>query len=220
MKFVALNLLNGNDWVTIIFLLILALLGFVKYTYKGRLVELVAVFFSNRYFLHYGKESQLVLNQFNVIMFFVQTLVLSLYFFLAIQFYNPNFIVGIGLILFLKICGGLVLFFMFKLLLGYVFGVLFELKKQYSQVVFVKRTYLFSIAVISFPVLLLVFYVKNYNLLLFQLSFLLLSTLLIVRYLFVLKSNKSIILKDLFYFILYLCALEIAPLVLIFKIIN
>ncbi len=220
MKFFAMNLLIRSDWITIVFLLIFALLGLAKYTYKGRLVELVAVFFTKRYFLHYGKENQLVINRFNVILFSVQTLILSIYFFLTIQFYKPELIPVNGLILFLKICVGIVLFFLFKLLFGYVLAVLFEIKKQYNQVVFAKRTYLFSISVLLFPMLLLVFYAKNYNLLLFQLSVLLLSILLIVRYLFVLKSNKSVILKELFYFILYLCALEIAPLVLIFKIIN
>lgn len=220
MKFFALNLLVENDWVTIVLLFIIALLGFVKYTYKGRLVDLSVVFLTKRYFLLYGKESQQGLNRFNVILFLVQTLVLSLFVFLAIQFYKPNLIEPNGFINFIKSCSWIALFFLIKFLAGYALAVLFEMTKQYNQIVFAKRTYLFSLSILSFPMLIIIIYVKNYNLLLFQLSILLIGTLLIMRYLFVLKSNKSVISRGLFYFILYLCALEIAPLVFVFKMVD
>ena len=208
-----------SDWVTVVFLLIFLLLGFVKYIYKDRLIELLGLFFNKRYFLSYGKEGKLIFNGFNAFLFLIQMLIMSLFTFLLIQFYFVEMVDDHGLFLFLKIVFGILSFFLIRYLIGFLLALLFETNKSHKEIVFSKISYLFAITIIILPLLLLAYYVKNYNLVLFQLVSLLFGALLIVRYMFVLKNNKRVALSRLFYFMLYLCALEIAPILLVFKII-
>jgi hypothetical protein len=51
----------------------------------------------------------------------------------------------------------------------------------------------------------------------FKITFLVFVILLVLRYSLVLVNNKKLITNNLFYFMLYLCALEIAPLAIILK---
>jgi hypothetical protein len=213
-------LLIKSDWVTAVFVLILLLLGAAKYLYKDRLSELAIVFFSKRYFLNFGKESQLIFSNFNKILFAVQTLVLALFIFLLTQFYFVAYSEENQLYLFLKIVIGISLYLSTRYAIGKILGVLFSLNRMQSRLAFSKTIYLYSISIIILPFILLTFYVKSLNLMMFQLTGLILCILLIVRYVFILKNNKSLLKNELFYFIVYLCALEMAPVLVVFKIIN
>jgi len=220
MYFLASFLLIKSDWVTAIFVLVLLLLGVAKYLYKDRLSDLAIVFFNKRYFLNFGKESQLIFSNFNKILFAVQALVFALFAFLLTQFYFLQYSEENPLYLFLKIVVGISLYFSIRYAVGKFLGVLFDLNKIQSRLAFSKMIYLFSISIIILPFLLLTFYIESLNLMMFQLSGLILCILLIVRYVFILNNNKSVLKNELFYLIVYLCALEMAPILVVFKIIN
>jgi hypothetical protein len=196
-------------------LLILLLIAIANYIYKERLFQLVLGFFTKRYLVRFGKDNNLIFNGFNAILFVVQLLVFSL-----LVFFYPNLIGHNSHLLFLKIVGLLGLFFLIRYLVGVLLATLFQLSKLHKSIIFVKITYLFAISVFIFPLLIIIFYANKYNLLFFQSTLFLLVVLLIARYVFVVKNNKNMMLSGLFYFILYLCALEIAPLLLILKLIN
>ena len=121
---------------------------------------------------------------------------------------------------FFKAIGVLGTFFALRYFLGYLLASLVEVNTLHLKVAFAKATYFFALSVVLVPFLLLVFYAKSYNLLFFRLAVLVLIILLIARYVFVFKNNKSEVFSRIFYFILYLCALEIAPILLFFKILN
>jgi len=208
-----------SDWTTVVFLLIFFLLGVAKWVYKERLFKLTSLFFSNEYFLAYGKDKKLIINGFNTILFSVQSLALSLLMFSFFYFYKPLIIVNNGLIFFLKIVLFTTSFFILRYLVSLLLGVLFEVNKQQEYLAFAKISYLFSSTVLILPLLFFVYYVKNYNLLVFQLTISVFTILLIIRYVVIFQNNKNKVLYQLFYFILYLCALEIAPFLLIYKLI-
>lgn len=214
------NLFIKSDWMTAVFLLVLLLFAIVKYFYKERLVELMLVFFTKRYLVRFGKDSNLIFNGFNAVLFTTLLLISTVVLYLCIHFYFPEVIVENELLLFLKIFGFIGLYFLVRYVIGLFLATLFQINKLHQSVVFVKMTYLFASSALIFPLLLIVFYVEEYNLLFFQLLLFILGILLITRYVFVMKNNKNIMLSELFYFILYLCALEIAPLLLIIKLIN
>jgi hypothetical protein len=78
-----------------------------------------------------------------------------------------------------------------------------------------KRSYLYSISIGLFFLNLLYFYgFKEINFLLLGIAL-----LFIIRFALIVINNKTLIIKELFYFILYLCAFEIAPLLILFKLI-
>jgi len=219
MNFLKLNLLLNNDWITIVFLAIFLLLVVVKLLYKERLFELATLFFSKRYFLKYGKEIPLIFNGFNSLLFLILNLVLSLMILVFAIEYKSELIGNQSLLFFLKINIGVALFFFFRFLVGFLLGLLFDIKQHQLMLSFAKMSYLFNTVLIIVPFLLFTFFIKKHNFLVFQFTLLLFSTLLIIRYIFVFRTNKSSLHNRWSNFFLYLCALEIAPLLLILKIV-
>ncbi|MDT0553663.1 DUF4271 domain-containing protein [Urechidicola vernalis] len=209
-----------GDWITAAFLLIFLLLVVAKYIYKERLLELTFVLFNKRYLINYRNEQGDFYNLFYILLFSVQILALSLLIYLTAHYIDVDNRIASIPFLFLKIIGVLICYFLIRHLIGMFLGQVFQLKKAQEKLAFVKISYLFSVSILILPFLIFAYYVNSYGLLAFRLLIVVLSILLIMRYVFTLKFNKSVVLGGLFYFILYLCALEIAPLLLIFKIIN
>lgn len=207
-----------NDWTTYIFIIILTLLAVAKWIYKEQLISLLTIFFSKDYFLKYGKNNQLIFNGFNTILFVIQGFVISLLIVCYQSLYNIEILDLNGLQLFSSIFFITIIFFGLRYIIGKVLASIFELTKEHEYLTFSKISYLYSIIVIILPFIFLSFYTKIYNFLLFQLTIVIFSILLIIRYINILINNKNLIFSRLFYFILYLCALEIAPILLIYKI--
>lgn len=213
------NLLLNNDWITLVFLIIFLLLVVAKLIYKERLFELFTLFFSKKYFLKYSKETPLIFNGFNALLFVMLNIILSLIILVFTLQYKPELIENQGFYFFLKINIGVTLFFFFRFLLGFLLGLLFSVKQQQLSLSFAKISYLFNSMLFILPFLLFTFFIKKHNFLVFQFTILLFTTLLIIRYIFVFRTNKNLLYKQWSNFFLYLCALEIAPLLLILKIV-
>ena len=94
-----------------------------------------------------------------------------------------------------------------------LFILLFELKQSISLFLISKRGFLYSISIGLLFLNIIYFYS-------FQNKYLLITgvgLLFLVRFLMILMINKNLIIKELFYFILYLCAFELAPLFVLFR---
>ncbi len=211
-------LLIKSDWTTFTFVIVVFLLAISKWLYKDRLFHLISIFFSKDYFIKYGKDTQLIFSWFNCLLFLVQALILSLLIVAYITLYKPTIIDSNSLYLFSLSFLAVILFFGIRYIVGKVLAIIFELNKAHDYLTFAKMSYLYSSVLLIIPFVFLTYYIKTYNLLLFQLTILLFTILLIVRYVNILINNKKIIFRRLFYFILYLCALEIAPILLTYKI--
>ena len=96
-----------------------------------------------------------------------------------------------------------------------VFMELLMIKKYLRHFFLSKRSYLYSISIGLFFLNVVYFYGFQRR------TFLLLGIVLLftIRLVFIVINNKNLIIKELFYFILYLCAFEIAPLFILFKLI-
>ena len=219
MNFLKLNLLLNNDWITFVFLFIFLLLVVTKLIYKERLFELATLFFSKKYFLKYGKETPLIFNGFNLLLFLILNIVFSLIVLVFAIEYKPELIGNQSILFFAKMNIGVTLFFFFRFVIGFLLGLLFDIKQHQLMLSFAKMSYLFNTVLFILPFLLFTFFIKKHNFLVFQFTLLLFSTLLIIRYVFVFRTNKSTLHNRWFNFFLYLCALEIAPILLILKIV-
>jgi hypothetical protein len=206
-----------NDWIMIAFIIIFSLLAIVKWLYKDRLFMLVTIFFSKDYFLKYGKESQLVFNWFNSILFIIQSIIISFLLLAYCVFYKPEIIQQNNSQLFLKIILLVSLFFLVRYIIGKFLAVIFELNKQHDHITFAKISYLYSSTLLILPFVFSIFYIKSYNLLAFHVTISIFTILLIIRYVVIFNNNKKVIFSQMFYFMLYLCALEITPILLILK---
>lgn len=208
---------QNKDWITIVFLVILVILTITKVVYNERLSRTNVFFLSRKYLsIYFNKEKRKLLNGFQILLFSVQLLALSLLIFLTNVYFQfevelLNF-KGYTLILF-----WVSLYYSSRYLLGLLLAYLFNFINEYSKIVFDKSNYFNNVILWLLPFLILSVYSRYYNKLFFEITAMLFVFLLIVRYILMLIMNKKLIFNNLFYFILYICALEIAPLIIVLK---
>ena len=208
---------QNHHWVSLVFLAILIFLTWAKVLYKDRLLHTATLFVSAKYlFIYYGKEKDNILNLFQFFLFMVQLLAVALLLYYANNLWQfskrLNALDG-----YLLLVAGVGLYFCFRYLIGLLLAEIFNIKNKFSRIVYDKVSYFNNLILWILPFLMLSAYADIYKEFLFKITFLLLVILLILRYVLVLVNNKKLIVNNLFYFILYLCALEIAPLAIILK---
>lgn len=216
--FEAKEIIHQNDnWVSLIFLAILIFLTLAKVFCKDRLLHTAMLFLSNRYLLiYFGKEKNDIVNLFQFLLFMTQLLGLSLLFYFANNLWQ--FSSGFNdLNGYLLLVGSVGLYFCFRYLMGLFLAEIFKIKNKYNRIVYDKVSYFNNLILWALPFLVLSAYSNIHKELFFKITFLAVAGLLILRYSLMLVNNKKLIINNLFYFILYLCALEIAPLAIILK---
>ncbi|WP_196895355.1 DUF4271 domain-containing protein [Aureivirga marina] len=208
--------LPNANWLTIT--LILFFCGFVafKFIYKERLVQNYFLLFSNNYFFNYGKESKSIFNLYFLISYLFQCLFITLLGFTFLKYYPINPF-PVDYHVFLYIASGVSIYFLFKTLVGILLKFIFDLNETYDNVSFQKVSYLTSISLLLFPLLIISVYTTFYSEIIFKITAVLFFILLLYRYLMLVLNNKILIASHLFYFILYLCTVEIAPFIIFYK---
>jgi hypothetical protein len=104
-------------------------------------------------------------------------------------------------------------YFVIKSFLEVAFSSLFLIKKELRFYIVSKFAYLYSISFF----LLISFVVCQFGPLNVSSFSYIVILLFFIRFIFHVSINKNLIFSELFYFILYLCAFEIAPLLTLFK---
>ncbi len=207
----------NNDWITVVFFTILVLLVVLKVLYKERLFHISTLFLSKKYLLiYFNKEKAKSTQVFYILLFLVRLLVVSLILFLASN-YISVLKESLTLKSFTSIFVVLAVYFGLRYVIGVFLAFIFDLKNEHTKILYDKVSYFNTLILWVLPLLLISAYSYNHREILLKVTFAFFIFLLIVRYTLILINNKNLIFNHLFYFILYLCALEIAPLIIILK---
>ncbi len=205
-----------KDWITLIFVVIFGLFALSKYINNDRFLRLFSLIYSRNYLVLYQKQTPVLVNSFHIIFAAIQVLTFALTVFIGIKAYN-SVARELELTFFLTILAGVFTFFVLRFFLGKLLAVIFEKEKDFEYVTYLKMSYLSNFCLLIYPVLLIAYYAQ-YNSVKFSFFVLVLAViLLLLYYALIIRNNQKMILKRLFYFILYLCALEIAPIILLYK---
>jgi len=208
---------QNSDWITLVLLFVFMVLVMLKLVFKDRLFHISILFISKKYLLiYFSKEKKMLFNLFQGSLFVVQLLVLSLICYFAnlyFQIYPTQLNFSSFLFLFL----GFLLYFSLRYFIGLLLAFLFNFKSEFNKIVYHKMNYFNNLILWLLPFLIVAIYVTEYKKIALEITFVLFVVLLILRYALVLTNNKKLIFNNLFYFILYLCALEIVPLIIILK---
>jgi len=207
------RIIISKDWITIILLMIITLLIFNKIRHPLKFNKLHTLLFSSSYIGSYSKSTPLILSVFNFIFIFIFIIVISLLLFVATSLYgfNNNY----ELIFFFKIFVFALSYMLGRFIIGFLLSILFEKEKEQQYFTFLKLSYLSSFSILILPFLIVNFYINST---IYSHLILILACLLLI-YFFVLqvKNNQNLVFSNIFYFILYLCALEIAPYIIVYK---
>ncbi len=204
----------NTDWITLLLLLVVFLLVLVSIMDKKRIRDLFALPYNNFYIIQYKQE---FFSVFNSILFSAANLIVSLFIYLFIIKFIPTITV-IPLYLYLAILSVLVLYWAMRYGLERLISFLFEIEELKNKATFIKMSYFYSSTLYLLVGTIFTFYTREFRLEFLHLSLVIFIILLLIRYYHFIRIYKSYIFSHLFYFILYLCALEIAPLFVVAKI--
>jgi hypothetical protein len=198
---------GANDWATFLFVFCFAVVAANRSAFEARFAEFIKLGVSDKYTKIY-KDSSNLQSWFTISFFFIQ--VISYTFLL--QFVLRYFEVAKGGgISFIRIFTVVTFFILAKFLVEKIIATAFSIEEFSEQFNLHKVNYRAYIGLLLLPVNLVLFYnLAPARLLLYLILGIILAATFIT-YLVSLRIYQKLILAKLFYFILYLCALEIAP---------
>ncbi len=201
----------SNDWMTLVLLLLFGVLFLINIVDSAKFKEILFSLFKISFLEQEIDDNYQFINGFQLLLSFFSVVVLSLVFFdIKVVYFGVNWSIFEG---FFKVFLGLLGYFLLKNLVEFVLVYLFFLKRKITYFMISKTNYFFAISVYFFFVLLLKQYAHLNPVFIYYFA----GFLFLVSFIIYLINNKNLILNHLFYFILYICALEIAPLLIVFK---
>jgi len=203
------------DWVTITLVVCLLVVALARHVYPREFQQFITLPISNKYFLVQGKTQQ-IFHFFNILLFIAQILSVSLFIFLFFKVLQPE-TVQANKYLFIQICTAYSVFVCVKFSIEKIIGTAFSLDTVINSYLFQKLSYRNLISLFIFIINLFLYYIIEPTgtiLLLFA------ATLIVfngIALFYSYKTNRNLIMSNFFYFILYLCALEISPYFILYK---
>ena len=211
------RIIENKDWATIIFVASFALIVLAKSTFESRFHDFIRIIVSDKYLKIY-KESTHLISGFNVILFFVN--IVSLSFFIQIAFHHFGYGSKTDWVLFVQIFTLLTVFILSKFLIEKIIAETFNIEEIIEEFNLQKVSYRTFIGLLLLPVTILLFY-SDYSANSLYIGIIVILLIInAITYLLSLKIYQNLIIAKLFYFILYLCALEIAPYYFIYYLIT
>ena len=203
--------LISEDWITILLLGCFVLLAFVSVFYKKKFEDFIKLPISNNYFITKSKTRD-INHPFNFVLFCIQIISISLFIYLFFSEENKS---DSGL--FIQIITGVFVFLTIKFFSEKMIGTIFSIENLINQYVYQKLTYRNFLSLLIFAANLIFYFSFKPSLttLLVFTSVLVLFNGLIIFY--SIKSYRTLLFSNFFYFILYLCTLEISPYIILYK---
>jgi hypothetical protein len=200
---------------TILIVLGIAFIATAKAIFPRRFNDFVQVLGNSKYLKIYARE-QKFFDKFDALLFANLVLSLSIFGYICLQYSENLFAPKIDVMF--KLAFGIATFILIKVLLERLIGSLFEIDKLIDQYLFQKISYKNFLGLILVPINLLLIFSIRPSLIIIYVIVMLLLIINIVGLITTIKTHQSLIKQNFFYFILYLCALEIAPYIIIYKV--
>ncbi len=210
------RIMEPKDWATFLFVLSLLLIAITKTAFETRFNDFLKILVSDKYIKVY-KDSSHLMSGFTILLFIVQAISFS--FFIQILLNHFGYASKYDWIIYIRIFTFFSVFVLSKFLIEKIVAVTFNIEEFTEQFNLQKVSYRTFIALLLLPVNIYLFYNNSSNLLIYcSIAVILIINLL--TYLISLRNYQNLFIGNFFYFILYLCALEIAPYYFIYYLIT
>ena len=205
----------SNDWMTLVVLCSVLLLVLAKHISSVRFTEFLQLVVTDKYFYMQGKDTRFF-SMFNVLLFLFQSLSFGMLLYLLGRTFFAESLAELRFP-FLTIAVGYSAFTLLKIAIEKGVGTMFSIEKVLTLYTYQKISYRnwLALIVFAFNVLLIYSFSNQFYVLIGIVCFVLLMNTVFLVYLY--KKQEKTILPNLFYFILYLCALEISPYIILYK---
>ncbi|SNR55951.1 protein of unknown function [Maribacter sedimenticola] len=201
-----------TDWITItLFTSFICVLIAKSFDYT-RFVNFIILPFNNKYITIYTKKEKLF-NWFHILISLFQIINTTLFiYFIWREFLNTGVVKNPFLFPILLVV--VFLFITLKTVVQLANGFVFNSYKTFNELIFKKLTYLNYSGIVLCIANIFLTYVAIDHKIIIIIGSILFIAINIIGWLTVLRNYQNFISSYFFYFILYLCALEIAPLVI------
>jgi hypothetical protein len=202
---------TSANWILLVLVFLFVIIAVLKIIDAEKLKGYVFALFNKGFIEDEAEEDTSFFSSFYSLLFVFSGIVLAL----IMSLFASEIKVGFSLTFssFLSVLKLVFSYLIVKRFLELAFARLLLIKKQVRFYLVCKLSYLYSISFFLL-VFCILFYFSPLNYLCFTLITL---AVFFLRYLFLLSNNKKLVFSELFYFILYICAFEIAPLLTLFK---
>lgn len=209
------RLIASTDWATYLLVSCFVLFALSKYFYPKRFHEFSLLPITNQYFFVHGKNDELN-HPFNMMLFVAQIISVSIFVFLLFSVFNPSEVQK-NEWLFLQICTAYSVFVLVKFSLEKIVANIFSLDVLMNNYLYQKLSYRNFLGILFFIGNVFFLYVFPPTVIAIAIfgGFVLAMNAIALLYSY--KKNGKLILGNFFYFIVYLCALEISPYIILYK---
>ncbi len=208
-----LRTIESIDWITTLIFGSLLFIVVAKGLFYNRFLNFIILPFNNKYIFMYNKKEKLA-NWFHSFFSIFQIINFSLFiYFIWTVFKEPSN--ESNMVMFTIILGGLIAFLLVKVFLQLSNGFIFGSNRDISEIIFKKLSYLNHSGLIMLLANIILAYVLKDSKLVIYVALFLILLVNGIGWVNVLRNHQKFITNNFFYFILYLCALEISPLIII-----
>jgi hypothetical protein len=210
------RIIENKDWVTFLLLAIVFSLTFINYVDRERLKQLFFLPFNNLYFSNYESTKENLIKGFNFSLFLISNLTLTLFLYFVVKFYFPEKFNSLAHPFF-YILSLIIVYWTFKFLANRFVAWVFDLTSIQENAGYIKLVYFLSINFYLLGFVIFGNYYFKWDVNFIKFTLVLYLILLLLRYYHFIKSINKLSFINIFYFILYICTLEITPLLFFYK---
>ena len=202
------RIIENKDWVTVLFLMSLSIIAITKSAFQNRFSDFANLLVSDKYLKIY-KDSSNLMTWFTILLFVVK--LISFSYFIQLVMTYLGYTTKTNWITFIQIFTLMSFFILSKFLIEKIIATSFNIENVVEQFNLFKVSYRTYIGLFLLPVNIVLFYTDflNYYVIVTLLAILLIIN--IITYLLSLRNYQKLLISKMFYFILYICTLEIAP---------
>ncbi len=204
-----------NELFTIFIMVCIIAVAAAKLIAPSRFNDFMGISTNSKYLKIYARDHKFT-DYFEVLLFIIFLLSATVF---GLILYRYFFNVGvIPLNHALYLVTGIGVFIIAKIGVEYFIGNLFEMDSLIRLYLFQKTTYKMFVGVLLIPINAILLYSNIPLSITIWMALFLILLINILGFATTIKSHETLIKSQFFYFILYLCALEIAPYVILYKV--
>ncbi|MCX7547009.1 DUF4271 domain-containing protein [Xanthomarina sp. F1114] len=203
------------DFFTILIIVSLVFVAVTKLLFEKRFNQFTSILINSSYLKIYSKDQRFI-DLFDSLLFINLLFSTAIFSFISYSvLFEP---LEISYTFITKLCLGVGSFILIKTLAERLLGSLFNIDTLLDRYLFQKTSYKNFLGLVLIPINIILLYSISPSKPIILIAIVLLLLINIIGLLTSYKSNLNLIKRDFFYFILYLCTLEIGPYVILYKV--